>query len=327
MAKSPLQSQGDGTSRAQNFAARILAGALLLLGLYTLRAFIDALAWAGIFAIALWPAYCRAKARYGMGHHNILLPALFTLGVAFLFMMPLLLIGVQLASESHAFTSWLHSIQRNGIPEPRFLSHMPFGQTQIDDWWAQNLADPGSASDLVGHATEGHITDIGRLLIVQLVRRVTLFLFALLTVFFLFKGGDGLTQKLRHAVARAFGPTGERMALQIVVSVHGTVDGLVLVGLGEGVLLGVVYALAGVPSPALFGVLTAIAAMIPFGAPLVFGMAALLLVAQGATVWAMVVFGAGMAVTFTADHFVRPRLIGDSTKLPFLWVRGCPGRC
>ena len=27
-----------------------------------------------------------------------------------------------------------------------------------------------------------------------------------------------------------------------------------------------------------------------------------------------------MATTFTADHFVRPVLIGGATKLPFLWV-------
>ncbi len=27
-----------------------------------------------------------------------------------------------------------------------------------------------------------------------------------------------------------------------------------------------------------------------------------------------------MAVTFTADHFVRPVLIGGATKLPFIWV-------
>jgi predicted PurR-regulated permease PerM len=46
----------------------------------------------------------------------------------------------------------------------------------------------------------------------------------------------------------------------------------------------------------------------------------LLLVAQGSFVWAIVVFCTGMAVTLTADHFVRPVLIGGTTKLPFIWV-------
>ena len=60
--------------------------------------------------------------------------------------------------------------------------------------------------------------------------------------------------------------------------------------------------------------------MIPFGAPLVFGLAALLLVGQGAQMAAIVVLAIGMIVTFVADHFVRPVLIGGATKLPFMWV-------
>jgi predicted PurR-regulated permease PerM len=60
--------------------------------------------------------------------------------------------------------------------------------------------------------------------------------------------------------------------------------------------------------------------MIPFGAPLVFGIAAAILLANGAVVPAVVVVVAGFVVTFVADHFVRPALIGGTTRLPFLWV-------
>jgi predicted PurR-regulated permease PerM len=28
----------------------------------------------------------------------------------------------------------------------------------------------------------------------------------------------------------------------------------------------------------------------------------------------------GLVVTFVADHFVRPVIIGGATRLPFLWV-------
>ncbi len=88
---------------------------------------------------------------------------------------------------------------------------------------------------------------------------------------------------------------------------HGTVDGLVLVGLGEGVILGIVYYFAGVPHPVLLGAFTAVAAMIPFGAAVAIGIAALLLVAAGAMEAAIIVAVAGLVVTFVADHFIRPR--------------------
>jgi predicted PurR-regulated permease PerM len=129
-----------------------------------------------------------------------------------------------------------------------------------------------------------------------------------------------VTAQVLTASARLFGPRGERVARQMVASVHGTVDGLVLVGLGVGVVLGIVYYFAGVPHPVLLGALTAVAAMIPFGAPLVFGAAALVLIAAGSVVPAAVVVVAGFVVTFAADHFVRPALIGGTTQLPFLWV-------
>jgi predicted PurR-regulated permease PerM len=60
--------------------------------------------------------------------------------------------------------------------------------------------------------------------------------------------------------------------------------------------------------------------MIPFAAGLAFGLAALLLAAKGALGAALAVLAAGIVVTFTADHFVRPVLIGGQTRLPFLWV-------
>ena len=100
----------------------------------------------------------------------------------------------------------------------------------------------------------------------------------------------------------------------------GTVNGLVLVGLGEGVILGVAYAVAGVPHPTLFGLLTALLAMVPFGAPLAFIVAALVLAGSSKLIAAAVIVGLGFIVSFAADHFVRPVLIGGATRLPFIWV-------
>jgi predicted PurR-regulated permease PerM len=310
----------DDRARLHRIATGTLAAILVLLGLYTLKNFLSALVWAGIFAIALWPLYQRTKARCGQDRHNLVLPSLFTLAVALVFIVPLGLVGFQIAHEARATAGWLRDAQQNGIPEPDMLHHLPFLQTQADNWWQKNLADPGSARELVQHATRGRLGDMGREVAEQVARRLTLFVFTLVTLFFLFKEGDAVTQQMRRAATRAFGPSGERVGRQIIASVHGTVDGLVLVGLGEGLLLGIVYAIAGVPHPTVFGALTAVAAMIPLAAPVMFGLCALILLANGSIGWAIAVFCTGMVVTFAADHFVRPVLIGGATKLPFLWV-------
>ena len=309
-----------GTTRQQRLARGALALLLLLLGIYTLHRFLTALVWAVVFAIALWPLYQRLQARCGAWRHNMVLPALFTLGVALVFILPIGLVGVQLAQESHAAAEWVRHAQEDGIQEPDFLHRIPYGDQQLTAWWQANLADPGSAKAMLGRTLQGRTGHLSRDIGAQVVRRLTLFAFTLVTLFFLFRDGRFLADQMRRASTRAFGPGGERVGRQIIASVHGTVDGLVLVGLGEGVLLGVVYAIAGVPHPTIFGVLTAVAAMIPFAAPVVFGIATLLLVAKGSVTAGIVVFLLGMATTFTADHFIRPVLIGSTTRLPFLWV-------
>ena len=318
---SPLISSGrPADSTAQTAAVGALAFGLLLLGLFTLWSFLSALIWAAIFAVALWPFYRRVQARSGSALPSTMLPGVFTLGVALIFIVPIGLVGLQLAREGHQAADWIRDARENGIPEPQALHHLPFAQAQVDGWWQENLANPGQARATIEHAGQGRAGDLGRKISEQVFHRLTLFVFTLLTLFFLFKEGHGLTAQLRRAAARAFGPHGEQVGLQIIASIHGTVNGLVLVGLGEGVLLGIVYAIAGVPHPTVFGAVTAVAAMVPFAAPVVFGVAALLLAANGAVAWGAGVFAIGMATTFTADHFVRPVLIGGATKLPFIWV-------
>ena len=112
----------------------------------------------------------------------------------------------------------------------------------------------------------------------------------------------------------------ERLIQRMAGAVRSTVTGLVVVGLGEGVLLGVGYAIVGVPHAALLGLVTAIAAMLPFCAPIVFCCAALWLFAQGSVAGAVGLAVVGFVVVFVAEHFVRPVLIGGSTRLPFLLV-------
>ena len=310
----------EGRAWAQHAAVGVLALGFALLGLYTLRNFLSALAWAAIFAVALWPLYSRAAARLGPRRRGALLPAGFTLAVALVFIAPLGFAAAELALESHAAAEWVRDAREHGVAEPEILHSLPFGQPQVDQWWQSNLADPEAAKALVERTTHGRVMNLSREVGEQVVRRLTEFVFTLLALFFLFKEGDTVVAQMRSAALRTFGPSGERIGRQIIASVRGTVDGLVLVGLGEGLLLGIVYAVAGVPHPTVFGAITAVAAMIPFAAPVVFLAAAALLLAQGSLAWAIAVAVAGFAVTFTADHFVRPVLIGGATKLPFLWV-------
>jgi predicted PurR-regulated permease PerM len=313
-------SPADGSTRPQIAARMVLALLLFGFGLWTLHRYLPALIWAAILAIAVWPLYQRTLRRWPPGKHNILLPGVFTAVLGLMFIVPLVMVGIQAGKEIRSVYGTIDKARTEGIPPPEWLGHLPAGSQQATNWWNENLANPDSAKELLQKARQSEFMANGRELGAEVAHRAVLFGFTLLTLFFLFKEGDRVSAQMQRASSRAFGPAGERVGRQMIASVHGTVDGLVLVGLGEGFIMGIAYLITGVPHPTLFGLFTAVAAMVPFGAPVAFGIAALILLTQGSMVSAVVILVLGMVVSFAADHFVRPVLIGGATRLPFLWV-------
>jgi predicted PurR-regulated permease PerM len=304
----------------QILARLALATALVAAGLWILRGFIVALLWAGIFAIVLWPLYRRLLRILPAWCERETAPLLLVIAVALVFILPLVFLGLGVARESHVVLNFINDARQNGIPTPDILQRLPLIGAASAEWWHNNLGTPAAAQELFGKFNPRQVAESARQYGGEIAHRLVLFGFTLLTLFFLFRHGAQIVLQLRDLSDRLLGVRGERIAAQMIAAVHGTVTGLVLVGLAEGVILGFVYFAVGLPYPASVGAATGVAAVIPFAAPAVYCLAALYLIAQGNMVGAIVILAAGSAVVFVADHFIRPVLIGGAARLPFLWV-------
>jgi predicted PurR-regulated permease PerM len=301
----------------QRTARTALIIAIVAVNVWMLWRFLPALTWACVLAIATWPLR-QMLARRGMGKTAI--ATVLTLVLAFVLVLPLIGLGVQAARESGAVVSWIGEVRQHGLGTPDWLAHLPVVGNSVAAWWQTNLAEPGAARALLGRAETSGIFSFTRTLGIQVASRITILVFSLLTLFFLYRDGARVTEEAQAIAHRLFGPSGGQIGKDTIAAVRGTVNGLVLVGLVEGVLLGIAYAATGLTHAALFGLITAVLATVPFGAPVVFIACALYLFAQAQTTAAIVLLAVGFAVTFVADHFVRPILIGSTTRLPFLWV-------
>jgi predicted PurR-regulated permease PerM len=301
-----------------------LIAALLLFagGLFTLREFLPSLAWAAVFGIALFPSFRRLARRWPR-HARELLPALFVAAIVLVFVVPLVLIAVPLASDAHAARDWVTQAEQNGLAPPDFLWRLPDGEKLVG-LWQDNLGQPDQIKTLTHGAVHGAIQGSGARVATKIgaatIHRLVQVGFMLLALFFLLRDADSVVEQLQVGSRRAFGASGEDLGRQIISSVHGTVNGLVLVGLGEGALLGIAYVIVGVPRPTLFALLTAILAMVPYGATVAVLVVGGVLLASGSTLGALVIVAVGLLVSFIADHFIRPVLIGGATRLPFIWV-------
>jgi predicted PurR-regulated permease PerM len=308
-----------GSSSWQQFARIALATAVVAVGLWILFDFLPALAWAGVLAIALWPLYRPLLRLLPERSDRVLGPLLATTGIGVVILGPLVLLGIGLGRESDFVIGFVAEARHHGLPVPGWIGDLPLAGPTIADWWRANLSDPAMAEEMIGRNLRT-LTEAARQYGGEVVHRLALLLFTLLTLFFLFRDGGALADRLRELSDRLIGLRGERIARHMIAAVHGTVNGLVLVGLAEGILLGIVYFAVGLPYPASFGAVTGVAAVIPFAAPVVYCLAGLYLLAVGNTLGAIIIFAFGSVVMFVADHFVRPVLIGGAARLPFLLV-------
>jgi len=311
---------GATSSSWQPFVRIAMATAIIAVGLWILFDFLPALAWAAVLAIALWPLYHRMLRLLPEHSDRIVGPLLGTAAIGIIFIAPLVLLGIGLARESHFVTEFVSNARHHGIAVPEWIRQFPLAGPIIANWWSANLSDPAMAEDLIGRVTLHTLTQSARDVGVEVFHRLALFLFTLLTLFFLFRDGDALAERLRGLSDRLIGQRGERIARHMIAAVHGTVNGLVLVGLAEGILLGLVYFAVGMPYPATFGAVTGVAAVIPFAAPAVYLIAGFYLIAIGNTLGGIIIIVFGSVLLFVADHFVRPVLIGGAARLPFLLV-------
>lgn len=304
----------------QRNARFIAAAGLVLLGGWIMHGFLAALAWAVVIAIATWPLYQRFLQEFPASRRETWGCILFTSLIGVVLLVPLTYAVMQAGHEARILLKVLNEAQQGGLPPPEWLGRLPLAGEWAISWWDRNLANAGASAELFLQANSGFALEWAKFFGRQIVHRLAILGLTLVTLYFLYRDGAKLGQELVDIVRRAIGESGERYVAHMVSAVRATVNGLVLVGLAEGVLLGIGYALAGLEHAALLGALTGLLAMIPFTAPLIFGGASLVLLAQGNPVAAALLFSFGALVLFVADHFVRPALISGGARLPFLWV-------
>ncbi|MGZ5050148.1 MAG: AI-2E family transporter [Methylobacter sp.] len=301
--------------------ARLIGGLiLLLLGGWVLHSFLGLLVWAVVLAIATWPIYQRLLAS-GKWPNKVTWSALLpTLLIGALMLVPLGYALSKMLDEAQSLGQILSDAKNVGIPAPDWLGSIPVIGPWAQGVWTKALGSPDAANESLHWLGTGGAIGYTKNFASQLLHRFFSFLLMLLALFFVYLHGAKLSQHVLATNKKLFGDIGVRYAIHAAEAVQATVNGLVLVGLGEGLLLGVGYALAGLSHPAILGALTGVFAMIPFAAKLIFGACALVLVAQGHVAAGSSLFVFGVAVILMADNYVRPKLIGGALKLPFIWT-------
>lgn len=300
----------------------IVRGLLLLLlaaGAYFLSGFIIPALAALVIGFASWPLYRRGVAAC---EGNTTLAASIAIMVVVCALIVPLTIAIHYALvEAGNLINWLLEANRTGAEVPEWIGTLPVVGARLAEYWHTYLSEPQA----IGHWTQvlsgQHLGNIYRTLLTitgDLFRLALTTLFMLITLFFVYKDGVRIAGQLDIVGERLLPSRWQRFSRVVPATVSATVTGMGLIALGEGVVLGVAYWIAGVPSPVLLGVITGLMALIPGGAPVCFTLVSIYLAGSGEVAAGLGLFAWGTIELFIVDKTLRPRLVGGPVKLPFL---------
>jgi Ca2+-transporting ATPase len=296
----------------------ILLAGLLLLAYMVLSEFLLSLTWAFILAYVTWPLY--RWLRHRLKNKSTLSAGLMTLMITTVIFLTIYWLANLLQEElKNAYQALLVSFSQGSYQLPEAINRIPWLGPYLQEWIDRLSSDwTGVAKDLAGWLRQWlgefayFLGNIGRYVVKLAV--------ILVTLFFCFRDGEDAIKQSHQGIVRFLGKHQDVYLQAAGHTTKAVVYGLVLAALVQGMLAGIGYFVAGVRAPVLFGAVTALLALVPMGATLVWvpiGIT-LLLIDQ---IWAGIgLLLWGFLVVSTVDNVIRPLVISGAGRVPFLVV-------
>ena len=308
------------------FYARVfwlaVAGLLALALLRILQPFAGAILWAVLLAVLLAPL--NAAARRALRGSRSAAAAVVTLGVVIGIIGPAVLLGVVFVKQATQLVARVQALaDRYQIARPGDLLQLPL----IERWLLalEGIApvSPEQVNTWLLSAARRFLEILLAMsgpLVVEALGTLVMVVLTVFLLFFLLRDGEEMVASLRQVVPME--PLQQDQLFEHLTSVtRAVVLGALTTALIQGALVGIAFALVGLPSPVVFGALAAGAALIPFvGTALVWVPGAAALAMQQRWWAALFLTAWAVLIVSTADNVVRPIFISGRAQISTLPV-------
>ena len=289
-------------------AARWLLVLISAAGIYFFQDFLVPVLAALVIGFASWPLYRLLLHR--IGGSSTLGATIAILLILFFLVVPIAVAIAYTLDEIAIWFSWAVETNESGAATPFWIAELPLVGEWLDEQWVRYIGHPGALGELAQMVSGANIGNI--------YRAVLTLLFMMIVLFFVYRDGESFAGELDKIGERILPARWERISRVVPMTIRSTVVGMTLIAIGEGIVLGTAYWIAGVPSPVTLGVITGLLALVPGGAPLSMTLVSIYLVASGSPVAGIALFAWGSLELFVVDKTIRPKLVGGPISLPFL---------
>lgn len=273
------------------------------------------LAWAVVLVIVFYPVHSRVASRIGRRSWSALVSCLL---VVLVVVLPLtLLVAAVIQELAQVVPNLPANLSERFSQQPAVLA-------RISEWIQTRLGIDilglqGFFIQQLRNLSEG-LLGASFSLMGNIVTSIIKAFFVIFTMYYLFRDGDKIVNGLPDALPLDREHS-EAIILRTKQVVSASVYGVVTIAALQGLLAGLAYWILGIPSPMLWAVLTAFVCMIPIaGSFLVWLPLSIYLILTGHWTKALLLIAWGALAISTIDNFLRPKLVGNQTKLHELFI-------
>lgn len=285
-----------------------------------LQPFLGAIAWALLIAFLLQPVHVRLTRKF-RGRAS-LSSALLTAAAFFVAVGPLTAVGVAFVRQASGLVNLLQEkVGDVNVSSVSSLKTIPYVGRVLG--WVEDHA-PVSPEQLQSWALSGARTllekgaSLGGSVFLGAIGTVVGFTIVLFLLFFFLRDGASMVKRFVSLVPMKEARKRELVDYLAAVT-RAVVFGTLLTALLQGTLLAIGLAMAGLPSPVVFGVAGTMLALLPFGGTAIIWIPAVIyLGARGEYGWAIFLFIWGALLVSLVDNFLKPLLISGRAELPTL---------
>ena len=287
--------------------ATIAFGTLLL-------AFWQPIFWATVVGILFLPVQEWMEARL---HGRASLASVLTVVVIFsTVIVPALLLATAVAAEATSLYARIQSGELDVGALVRWVQDL-MPQAGI---WAQkvgiDLAELPQKLSAVAVKGSQFIASLAISAGQNVARFVVLFFLMLYLLFFILRDWRDMVEQLHRAIPLP-DELERRFFRKFAEVSRATIKGTLVVGLVQGFLGGVIFAVLGIQGAVFWGVVMVLLSVLPVvGASLIWIPAAIMLVVGGAWIKGLILVAYGVLVIGLVDNLLRPLLVGRDTKMP-----------
>ncbi len=298
----------------------VLLGLVLIISavfLTMIHQFIMPLFMAGLFSAVLSPAHHWLTRKLGGNAH--IASILTVVGMILLVLVPLsVLIGVVVAQAINVAQSITPFVQTL-INEPtilnRYIEKIPYIE-QILPYRDVLIEKAGQLVGTVSSFLIDGLSSVANLTINAVFGTIVM----LYVMFYFLIMGDVLLGKMLYFLPLR--DEDEQLLMRRFTSVtRATIKGTLIIGLLQGLICGLAFAIAGINGSVFWGTVMAAASIIPaFGTALVWVPALVILLLLGDFTGAIILGVLCGLVAGNLDNLIRPRLVGKDTEMHDLFV-------